>query len=46
MMGKVHIKDDSAKEHSKYYKDHGDNRKAEEMLTRSLSEALQGNNGN
>jgi len=38
--------DDSAKEHNEYYKKLGDNKRAKKMLTQSLSEALQGNNGN
>lgn len=37
--------DDSALENAAYYKKIGNNKKASEMLTRSLQEALQGNNG-
>ena len=37
--------DDSAQESSKYYKEHGNEEKASLMLTRSLWEALQNNDG-
>jgi hypothetical protein len=37
--------DNSAIESSEYYRSIGDYKKAKEMLTRSLTEALQGNEG-
>ena len=37
--------DDSAKEHSEYFKKRGFDKEAKRMLTQSLSDALQGNNG-
>jgi len=38
--------DESCIEHSKYYNDIGNKKLAKEMLTRSLVESLQGNDGN
>lgn len=37
--------DQSAQEHHDYYTAHGDHKRAAEMLTRTLSDALTGNNG-
>lgn len=38
--------DEAAQRASEYYRKNGDMEQAERMLTRSLSEALQGNDGN
>jgi hypothetical protein len=38
--------DESAQRASEYYRKKGDMEQAERMLTRTLSEALQGNDGN
>lgn len=37
--------EESALRHSKYYRDHGLNAMAKKMLTRTLGEALSGNDG-
>ena len=37
--------DEAAERHAEYYRGKGDLEMAERMLTRSLSEALQGNDG-